>query len=468
MAMAIAVSVLMVAGVSPVAAQGSAKPDNPGMVINSSTTYTVDAEAGSVSVDVEYVLLNDTSDTPLTEFSEVLPLDAKDIVVMAGTHLLGAVRVGTSGESGSWIIPLLTVLRPGRSVTVSLTYTLNSKSSGSNDSGIVINPAFVSLPIHASGSEAALHSVSVTLPSGFHVVDAPGLVVDDSAESLVLDDSGSLAPYSSVVLLATDKTMLASTALGDLGVAVDVRSWPGDSSWAGSISDASASIVTQMTEWFGPPPMDTIEVLEGSSTAYPDTAVATPVNGRATLVVDESADIGVLGRQLAVAWLGDPLPEIPWFGTAAVDTIGTAVARLHDPEAAGPNSDVPGFDQLAHDLVDSLFAEIGGEKLATVMSSVGEGAFTYPGPGSADGDPLPADWHTLLDSLRIEGGSNSAESLFRGFLTDPADLDAMDQHAIALASFAKLSDTAHGWQVPMWVRSPLAEWDFTTFEARRT
>jgi len=103
-----------------------------------------------------------------------------------------------------------------------------------------------------------------------------------------------------------------------------------------------------------------------------------------------------------------------------------------------------------------------------VMSSVDAGAFTYPGPGAESADPLPADWRTLLDSLRVEGGSNKADGLFRQLLTDPADVDALDQHAIALASFDKLTESAHGWQLPMWVRLPLAEWDFTTFEARRS
>jgi len=467
MAIVIAVSALMVVVVSPVAAQGPVKPQNPDLVVNSSVDYVVDTEAGSVLVDIEYVLVNATADIPLTEFDEVLPLTAKDIVVRSGNQPLGAVRVGTSGDFGSWIIPLVTVLRPGRSVKVSLTYTLSSDSQGIADSSVVINPAFVSLPVSALGGPSALHSVRVSLPSSFHVVDAPGFVAEDSTVSLVLDDSGVLAPYSMVVVLATDTSMLTSASLADLGVELVVKSWPGHESWVRAVSDASASIVPQFTEWFGPPPMDSIDVLEGPLKAYPDTVVATPVNGRATLVIDESADIGVLGRQLARAWIGTALPEVSWFGPAAVDAFGTAAARFHDPDASGADSTQPGFDSAAHDLLDALVAEIGGAKLAGVMSSVEEGAFTYPGPGAADADPLAPDWRTLLDALRIEGGSDKAHSQFRQVLTDPADIDALDQHAIALASFDKLTGEAQGRQLPIWLRSPLAEWDFATFEARR-
>jgi len=454
--------------VSPVAAQGPIVPQNPDLMVNAATSYVVDSLSGSVAVDIEYVIVNTSADVPVTEFEQRLPLAASDLVVKSGSQLLGAVRVGTSGDTGSWIIPLITVLRPGRSVDVSLAYTLRSDAPGGADSEIVINPAFLMLPVSASGSTAALHAVKVTLPPGFDVVDAPGLVAGESAESLELNDSGVLAPYSPVVVLAVDTAMLASSSLADLGVAVEVRAWPGHDGWSRRMSEAANSIVPQLAAWFGVPPMDAIEVIEGPLAAYPDTVVATPVNGTSTLVIDESADTGELGRQLTQAWIGVVLPEIPWFGPAAIDAFGTTAARLFDPEASGPDITASGFNTDAHEVLDSFIAEIGGAKLASVMASVEAGEFTYPGPGAADADPLAADWHTLLDALRIKGGSIRTDSLFRQVLTDPAEVSAIDQHAIALASFNKLVEQARGWPLPMWVRAPLAEWDFATFESRRS
>jgi len=454
--------------VSPVAAQGPIVPQNPDLVVNAATSYVVDSLSGSVAVDIEYVIVNTSADVPVTEFEQRLPLAASDLVVKSGSQLLGAVRVGTSGDTGSWIIPLITVLRPGRSVDVSLAYTLRSDAPGGADSKIVINPAFVMLPVSASGSTAALHAVKVTLPPGFDVVDAPGFVAGESTESLELNDSGVLAPYSPVVVLAVDTAMLASSSLADLGVAVEVRAWPGHDGWSRRMSEAANSIVPQLAAWFGAPPMDAIEVIEGPLAAYPDTVVATPVNGTSTLVIDESADTGELGRQLTQAWIGVVLPEIPWFGPAAIDAFGTTAARLFDSEASGPDSTASGFNTDAHEVLDSFIAEIGGAKLASVVASVEAGEFTYPGPGAADADPLPADWHTLLDALRIKGGSIRTDNLFRQVLTDPAEASAIDQHAIALASFNKLVEQARGWPLPMWVRAPLAEWDFATFESRRS
>jgi len=468
MVASVVLSALTMLVVSPVAAQGPVVPQNPGLVVNAATTYVVDPLSGSVAIDVEYVIVNTSADVPVTEFQQLLPLAASDIVVKSGSQPLGAVRVGTSGDTGSWIIPLVTVLRPGRSVEVSLAYTLRSDAPGGPDSKIVINPAFVMLPVSASGSNAALHAVKVTLPLGFKVVDALGFVADNSTELLDLNDSGVLAPYSPVVVLAVDTSMLKSSSLADLGVAVEVKAWPGHDSWERLMSEAANSIVPQLAAWFGAPPMDAIKVIEGPPAAYPDTVVATPVNGTSTLVIDETADVGELGRQLAKAWIGGVLPEIPWFGPAAIDAFGTTAARSIDPEVSGPDSTGPEFNSSAHEVLDSLIAEIGGAKLASVVVSVEAGEFTYPGPGTADADPLPADWHTLLDALRIKGGSIRADHLLRQVLTEPADVSAIDQHAIALAAFNKLTDQARGWPLPMWVREPLAMWDFATFESRRS
>jgi len=463
----VAVLMLLTALTVPALAQPTARPENPNVVVNASTRYVFDTEAGSVLVSVEYLLVNSSTDVPVTQLNESLPLDARDIVVRSGSQPLGAVRIGTAGDTGKWIIPLVTVLRPGRSVGVSLNYTLLTDDPSDPESTVVINPAYISMSVSSVGGPGGVHSVEITMPSGFKVVDSPGFVDVGNPDSLVLVDAGASAPYSQVRILATNTSNLEMTVVPDLGVEMDVKGWPDHSAWSRLISDASSSIVPQLTDWFGPPAVEAIEIMEGSVAAYPGLVIGDPVGGRVWLVVAPTADAGDIGRQLAGVWMGAVLPDVPWFGAAAVDSFGTTAARTFDPEASSPDENTVGFDSTAHVVVDSLLGEIGGENLAGVISAVEAGEFTYPGPGADEAEPLPSDWHTLLDTLRIKGGSVNAESLFRQILTEPSELDSLDQHTSALARYDKLTSEAGGWKLPIWVRLPLAEWDFDRFDARR-
>ncbi len=463
----VAVLMLLMASTMPALAQPTVRPDNPDVIVNASTRYVFDAEAGSVSVSVEYLLVNSSTDVPVTQLNESLPVAARDIEVRSGSQPLGAVRIGTSGNTGNWIIPLVTVLRPGRSVNVSLNYTLLTDDPSDPESTVVINPAYISLPVSSVGGPDGAHSVEISLPAGFTVIDSPGFVETDSPDSLVLTDAGASAPYSQVRILATNTSNLMKTAVRDLGVEIDVKGWPDHSAWSRLMSDATSSIVPQLTDWFGPPPIDVIEIIEGAADAYPELVVGEPLDGRVSLVITPTSDAGDLGRQLAGVWMGTVLPDVPWFGAAAIDSFGTTVARAFDPEASSPDETAVGFDSTAHVVVDSLLGEIGGGNLAGVISAVEAGEFTYPGPGADTADPLPSDWHTLLDTLRNRGGSVNAESLFRQMLTELSDLDSLDQHTSALTRYDKLTSEAGGWKLPIWVRLPLAEWDFDRFDARR-
>jgi len=463
----VVVSMLLTGLITSASAQSDPRPQNPDLVVNAATTFVVDSEAGSVSVSVEYLLVNTTSDVQVTQFSENLPLAARDIVVQSGSQPLGAVRIGTTDDLGNWVIPLVRVLRPGREVNVSLSYTLLGDDPADPESTVVINPAYVSLPVSSVGGPDGAHSVEIFLPSEFSVVESPGFVETDSFDALVLTDSGASAPYSRVGILATDLSMLEVGSLPDLGIEVDVKGWPDHLAWSRLVSDATSSIVSQFTNWFGPPPVDSIEILEGSADAYPDPGVGEPANGRVSLVVSPSVDAGLLGRQLARLWMDPVLPEIPWFGEAAIDSFGTTAARVVDPAASSPDDQIDGFDLNAHVLVDSVMARIGGDKFAVVIEAVGAGVFTYSGPGADNAEPLPSDWHTLLDTLSAIGPSVDSENLFRQVLTDPSDLDALDQRAVALVNFRSLIRDSRGWELPIWVRSPLAKWDFDTFDTRR-
>ncbi len=458
---------LITALAAPALAQSVTRPDNPDLLVDASTHYTVDPEAGSVSVKIDYLLVNTTVDQQVTEFDEVLPDVASDVTASFRGRSLNVLRVGAFGGISTWRIQLPSVLRPGRSVKLVLLWSMVGEDPSEPGASVLINPAFVSLPVASVGGVGSLHAVDVTLPLGFRVIDAPGLTPISDTGAVRLGDSGTLEPYLSTTLMATRPTALLPRPVTGLDTTVDLLGWPGDAQWSAAVGKAVKAMVPQLTQWLGVPPVDSIEIREGPAEAYPEVRPGAVVARNVTLVIDSSADTGALGRRLAGIWLGSVLPDVDWFGPAAIAVFGTRAAQMFDPLASGPDETAAGFDRTAYSVVDSLVGEIGADGVAEVMTLVSHGAFTYPGPGDSTVAPLPADWKTLLDTFEGIGGSKKASELFRRVITDPADVSALDERASARADFATLQNLAAGWELPIWIRRPMAEWDFATFEVRR-
>ncbi len=452
---------------SPALAQSTARPENPGLLVDASTHYIVDPEAGSVSVNIDFLLANTTTDQQVTEFDEVLPEVASDVAASFRGRTLDVSRVGTVDGVSTWRVQLPSVLRPGRTVRLTLSWSMVSEDPAESGASVLINPAFVSLPVASVGSAGSLHAVDVTLPLGFRVIDAPGLTSISDTGAVRIGDSGALDSYVTTTVVATRLAALVPRRVAGLEMAVDVLGWPGDGRWSTEVVNAVKVMVPQLTEWLGTPPVDSIEIREGPAGAYPEVKPGAVVERSATLVVDSSADMGVLGRQLAGMWLASALPEIDWFGPAATAVFGTRAAQMFDPLATGPDETAAGFDPVAYSVVDSLVDEIGADGVAKVIPLVSSGSFTYPGPGDSTVGRLPADWRTLLDSLEEIGGSKKASDLFRRVMTDPADVSALDERASARFDLANLRKLAAGWELPIWIRLPMARWDFATFEVRR-
>lgn len=451
---------------SPVAAQTHLQLHNTDLVVNAATHFDVDPAAGVVAVHTDYLLSNTSTEQRLTEFDELLLDVASDVSATSRGQTLDVLRIGAADGLATWRIQLPSALRPGRDVELSLTWSIAGGDPASGAYETLINAAYVSFPVVAVGGPGGEHSVDVTLPRGFRIVDAPGLTSTPSSDAVVLSDSGSLDTYAPVTVVATNPSALVPRRVADLDVAVDLLGWPGDAKWANEVTDAVGTIFPQLTEWLGMSPVETLEIREGSPDIYPELTPGMVVEGGTSLLVDWSPDLGLLGRQLAAVWLNGSLPEIDWVAAAAADVLGTRAAQVFDPLVEGPAADAADSNAVAYGVVDSLVGEIGESEFSQVMSLVADGAFTYPGPGAETIGPLPVDWRTLLDNLEGVGGSTQAANLFRRIETDPAHLSALDKRDSALIDLQSLEDLASGWALPIWIRLPLARWDFGTFEAR--
>ncbi len=461
---------------TPALAQEVAVPANESLSVDASIRFEVDPDAGSVVVEVDYVLTNTSDDQNVSEFNEHLPEDATGIEASSRGGSLDSFLVALIDDRDVWRISLASPLRPGRSTELFLTWVVSGDDPSNSSARYLVNPAYVSLPIFGVGGVGDLTSVEVSLPSDFQLVEPVGFQLSNEPEAdsddgrLRLTDGGRMIPYESATVMAVNDGGFMMRLIGDTDIEAVIMGWPGHNAWSTAMALGVRSMVPQLENWLGLPVLDVFEIREGPESAFPDLVAGSVVDGRLLAIVAPGADSASLGRQLSAAWFDAVLSDVEWFRVAAAEVYGTQAAQLMDPSPTALSADPSDESQLEYSVVDSLYAEIGPTAMADVIAQVIDGGFTYPGPGADQADALPGDWRTLLDAFEGIGGSSQAAELFKLIDVDSEGLSGsvnIDERAAARAVLGDLEDLAAGWELPIWVRLPMAQWEFDIFASRR-
>lgn len=472
-----------------------------GIDVRTASTYTLLTRDRLVRVVVDVTARNTspptTSGTIITRyfFSEIhLALQPEAAHARATQD---GQALATSSDNRKGYVELAVTFRSklyfGQTARVRLTYDLPGGKPRSK-SDIRVGAAFATFYAWVNGDRA---SIRMVLPDTFE----PSL----TGEALVESHEGSKLVYSAdgisdtahwyAAINADRPTGLRSEALTiPTGEAVTVRAWPEDGEWLDRVEDRLRRGLPELDRLIGLPwpvtgKLVVTEVhtplLEGYSGIYhPDTE---------GIEISEDLDDLTIVHEASHAWFNSGLFTGRWIGEGLANTYGTkalsAIGISSPPPFEYPRSDPAAFAlnnwpplgrisddktearedygyQTSFRVVQSIVTLTGDDGMRRVFAAAAAKEIAYVGAPPIEHRPAVADWRAVLDYLQERADSSNAETQFRQYVVDPADLRVLDTRATARQAYAKLYDDGQGWFPPFAVRSPMASWDFVTATQR--
>lgn len=428
-------------------APSSAAQGSSGLTGDTTARYTVVPDEGRVDVRFEYRVQNG-DDEPSPGFLETLPSAATAVQVSAPSGGAPAmVPLGTEDGVTTWLVAFSAPLPGGGAAELVIDWQL---PGGLEPPGPVVAPA-------AAGFEVAAAGVGEELRAADPVVEVPlgfVLTVPDDAE--VLDrEADPAAPVAYRIPTGDGGEPVAVAAVDPLRFTrvafegppeITVADWAADTLWADQVRERAAAAVPRLDAWFGPR-VEPLEIRRGAVHAgHPTVAL-----GDEPPWVESAASAAVaVDHQLAHGWLAGLAVDEPWF----VEGLAAAFAGerlLPDGPAA---------------VVAPIADEIGPTGVRAVVEAIRSGLISYPG-ATAEVQPRPPDWRTILDHLEGVGGSTEAAPRLQAALDDPTASAEIDRRAEARGEYEALAEQAAPWTLPPMVRVPMAEWDFDTVAEHR-
>jgi hypothetical protein len=98
--------------------------------------------------------------------------------------------------------------------------------------------------------------------------------------------------------------------------------------------------------------------------------------------------------------------------------------------------------------------------MAVILSAAASDEIAYRGAGEPETVTSRDDWRRFLDLLEEIGGSEQAFAIFGVYVTGTD----MTPRTEAREAYSELDDS--GWDTPLYIRSMMGEWNFTTAETR--
>ena len=205
--------------------------------------------------------------------------------------------------------------------------------------------------------------------------------------------------------------------------------------------------------------------------------------GTGVIEMGEELDPAVTLHELAHRWFNDDTSYHRWITEGLAETYANAVAEraggsAHQPDV--PRRRAPGkrplnewesftfaqqderAEKYGYDtsfyVVDTLFDEIGPQRMADVLTAIDAGTPVYGASGAAR--PGPASWRRYLDLLEQVGGSARATALFRRFVVSAPDAAVLDDRTTARAAYARLVELGDDWAPPAPVPEAMEAWLF--------
>ncbi len=401
----------------------AAGQSEPALSLTTTATYRVMVDEGLVEVTFGYLFENQTTATSFPGFFESIPDDAVDVGVTDGSGELVAGPASETDGFATWLIGFRRPLDPGDSVDVTIRWVIEG---GASSDHALVRPGAAAFDVYVPGPEGSSWSPAVIeVPDGF----VPMVPVETTR------------PYE-IVRAEYLRHDAFATRTASLPPDLVVADWEEPSEWSAEVVDRAEAVVAALDLWFGP---------RTSALALRHTFASDehPAMGADLFeLVDDDAES--VDHQLAHAWLSDIDVDEPWF----VEGLAAAFAG-DNPNPSGPA-----------DVVPVIVNEIGVVGVRAMVDALRAGTITYPGP-TAEPQPLPPDWRTLLDHFEGVADADGVDELFRTGGIDDASAPLLDRRANARVDYEALDFRAGGWSLPPYLRVAMAAWEFDDFTAEQ-
>lgn len=498
----LAVLIAVVAGAGPATAApfSPRAPEVPAqvdsLVVDATTTYRLDPDAGVIQVTVEARLTNTAPARRRGNYIETPYFDAFGVPAIGPVVAASATRGGGSlrttvepGEGGGVefvVVDLSPNLVHGSPQDVTIRYDIPAQPSRS-EYATRINGAFASWLAVGTGTDGAIDIV-IDVPDRFEVEFGDHFVPDP-------DEADGRAVYR-LEGLEGDGGVFGVSAHDDAALVhrptkVDddeflVQAWPGDEVWADFAVDAVERGVPVLTARTG------IELEGEREISIAETATPylygyagwfLPLENR--IEIGDELDLQVMLHELSHIWFNRQLFSSRWINEGLAEVVSNDVARSFgedfvEPEpidlgAAGaqplnswqqPRADedaeaIEDFGyRSSYSVMSALHDEIGPDGLRTLVSHAHHDLLAYVGDPDPEESFAQKDWRYFYDIADRVVGSEELAGLFDEYVLDDAQREDVAERTDAIDEYEALAVAGDGWSPPLEVRRRMSSWAF--------
>jgi hypothetical protein len=475
----------------------------PELEVATTSTFTIDPEAGVVRVAVEVAVTNNVPDRTEGDIIYTryytgyrLPATAASANASAVDDAGRALTVDPvpATDAAGYVlydVEFAEQLFFQQTARFTLTYDIVGLPPRSDDPTRA-NRAYFGFDAFGAGDSGKVN-VRVVVPEGF-AVDLLGDPADEQqVDGATVYSADAIADPDSfgIVVSARNDDALDQTEFEAAGSTFVVQSWPGDSEWRAFVTTQIETGVPQLAELLGRPwPIDdSVDVIEAYTPYLYGYAGWFSAADR-LIEVGEDLDQEVVLHELSHAWFNDNWFADRWLNEGMAQVYSNKVVKAlggtpYEPDpidTADPGFVVlndwsdPTFDggddearedygyNAAFDVVSRITEEVGEEAMRDVFDAVADDTIAYRGDLPAEGSSDTTDWRRFLDLVEELGGSTETRDLFEQYVvgvSGPALLDARDE---ARAQYADLLAAGGEWAGPVVVRQHLSTWRFDEAE----
>ena len=489
----------------PAAAPPIAAASDDGLVLTSSTTYTLVPEKSLVHVAVALTAKNTKpnvdrqtpSGTITTRYffdsaTIAVQSEATAVVATAGKRSLAAQLTPDDGFA-RLRVDFPADLYFDQTVTVTLAFDLPGGAPRS-ESDIRVGSAFATFYAWAFGDSG---DVQVVVPGGYDVESSGSPTQQSEAAGVTTLKASGIADatdwYS--IIVADRKDALTQDRL-DLagGEHVVIRAWPEDTQWRSQVTHLLTRSLPDLVDRIGLPwpvtgDIEVTEVhtplLEGYAGIFHTT--------ENLIEISEDLDELTIVHEASHAWFNENLFAGRWIDEGLADeyasrVLGDVSSGGQSPNPVSPTDaeavrlnawTFPG--RIADDAtqaretygyeaswtaIRALVSNAGEAGMRDVLAAANKRETPYLGAGAAETLPGVPDWKRFLDLLDERGHSDQADDIFRRWIVTDDQAKVLDTRAAARTAYAALVADGDGW-LPGWVvRKPMSDWDFGTATQR--
>ena len=384
----------------------------------------------------------------------------------------------------------------GKALTFRVSFDLPGKGTAASRL-VRVGKSLVTFPVWAYASEGATGSrVTVRFPAGYDVTVASGSFANRGTGSdggTVLASGPLAAPLSFFAYVsgeqpATYRVSPLAVIVGDGTVALTLRAWADDRTWAMGVTGAFRKALPALRSAIGIawPHADPVTVQEAISRSA-DGYAARYDGATGTIDVAYWASQATMVHEAAHGWFNGALLADRWASEgfaslyaqrvlaklkikATPPKVTPALAKVAFPLNAWPADGAPDARAEAwgfagsYVLAATIAKRAGDEALARVWADAAGRIGAYQPPTAVAGgapekvDAAP-DWRGLLDLLETETRMDFAD-LWRAGVVRPGEAALLDQRAAARTDYTRTLAVANGWALPRSVRDALRAWRF--------